>query len=242
VNAVSLTRRIIVWVVVVSFGIAAILGIAALLTPSFDESAWRVLSTTSVVGAFSALVLCCASLLGRALRVFGLVGVAVSILTMAYAVWTIWWPPEWQEGGWYDSYYRILGTGVAMSIAFAVASLLLLLADRRRAAVRAGLWITLGLFALVLAMVIFVIWARDYDYEVVQRILGILSILAALGAIVVPVISLLLKDDRAVGVTAPGGSPALSAPVTERLHAEAARRGLTADELVTALLDREPPA
>jgi MFS family permease len=238
VNAVSLTRRIIVWVVVASFAIAAILGIAALLAPEFDETAWRVLSTTSVVGAFSVLVLCCASLLGRALRVFGLVGVAVSLITLVYAIWMIWWMPEWNDG-WYE-WYRILGTGVAVSIAFAVASLLLLLADRRRAAVRIGLWITLGLFALVLAMVIFVIWARDYDYEVVQRILGILSILAALGAIVVPVMSLLLKDDGAA--VDPGHAPVVSAPVAERLRAEAARRGVTVDEFVTGLLDREPTA
>jgi MFS family permease len=237
VNAISLTRRIIVWVVVVSFAIAAILGIAVLLVPNFGDAAWRVLSTTSVVGAFSVLVLCCASLLGRALRLFGLVGVAGSLATLILAIVMIWSTDWWEFGSWV---YQTLGTGIAASVAFALASLLLLLADRKRAAVRIGLWITLALFAVVLVLVIVLIWARDLDYEWFQRVLGIVSILAALGAIVVPVMSLLLKDDGAA--VDPGHAPVVSAPVAERLRAEATRRGVTVDDLVTGLLDREPTA
>lgn len=232
-NAVSLTRRIIVWVVIVSFGVAAVGGISVLLGARLGEPAYRVLSTTAVVGVFSIAVLCCASLLGRSLRAFGLVGVAVSLVTLALAVYLIWA----SDVSFADWTYRVLWTGAAATTAFSLASLLLLLADRRRLAVRIGLFVTLGLFVLVLAMVVFVIWAPEYDSDIVSRVLGILSILAALGAIVVPVLSLLLPDAK----TAPSTAE-LSPPVLERVRAEADRRGMSADQLVTELLDRDRPA
>ena len=60
---------------------------------------------------------------------------------------------------------------------------------------RAGLWLTLALFAVVVVMVLYLIWFReDVDDDLYWRALGIVGILAALGAVVVPVLSLLLRD------------------------------------------------
>ncbi len=124
---------------------------------------------------------------------------------------------------------------MAASVGFSFASLLLLLADRRRTAIRVGLIVTLALFAIVFVMVIFPVWTDEYGGEYYSRVLGIVSILAALGAIVLPVMSLLLRErqDRGDGEE---GDASLSPASLELLRAEAARRGVTPDELVDSLV------
>ncbi|MET0735087.1 MAG: hypothetical protein ABWY55_05505 [Microbacterium sp.] len=229
---VSTLRRVIVGVIIVSFGLAAIGGIVVLLGGSLGTAAGRVLGTTAVIGAFSVAVLCCAALAGKRLQVFGLVGAAVSVVAAALVVWVI-WVPGFSGPGW-DFLFRTMWTAVAASAAFALASLLLLLADRRQAAVRIGLAITIVLFAVVLGMVVYLIWWGDtIRGDSFARVLGVFAILAALGAVVVPVISLLLRERPA---------ETLSARARERLEAEARQRGITADELVDELLGAALPA
>jgi hypothetical protein len=124
---------------------------------------------------------------------------------------------------------------VAASVAFSFASLLLLLADRRRTAVRVGLIVTLALFAIVFVMVIYPVWSDEYGGELYSRVLGIVSILAALGAIVLPVMSLLLRERPGPG-GGEAGDASLSPASLALLRAEAAERGVTPDELVDSLL------
>ena len=238
-------RRIMVWVIVVSFGLAALSGIVVLLGGDLGETAARVIATTALVGAFSVAVLCCLSLVGRRLQVFGFVGAAASVLTLALCLVMLWGDDLRFD----DAVFRWLWTGVAATAAFSLASLLLLLADRRRAAVRIGLAITLALFAVVLALVWYLIWwSNTIDNEVFARVLGIAGILAALGGVVVPVLSLLLRD---ASVGSAGAASAavdaaslpmaqISPELAQRLAAEAARRGVSVDELVAPLLDAGP--
>jgi peptidoglycan/LPS O-acetylase OafA/YrhL len=228
---VSLARRVIVAVIVVSFTAAAISGIVVLLGAELGPTAWRVLSTTSVVGAFSVAVLCCVSLVGRRLQTFGYIGAGVSVVAAVLVLVALWGQPTWEAEAFWDA----LWTAVAASVAFSFASLLLLLADRRRTAVRVGLIVTLALFAIVFVMVIYPIWTDEYGGELYSRVLGIVSILAALGAIVLPVLSLLLREHPG----REGGDSddaSLSPASLELLRAEAARRGVTPDELVDSLL------
>ncbi|MEQ6896758.1 hypothetical protein [Microbacterium sp. KR10-403] len=228
---VTRLRRVVVVVIVVAFSLAAIGGIVVLLGGNLGDIGSRILATTSVVGAFSLAVLCCATLLGRAQQLFGVIGVAVSALAGLIVVWTVWFQDTIPGDAW-DTVNRIIGTGVALAIAFALASLLLLLADRRRAAVRIGLVITLAVLALATAMYVFAFWNGDaWSWDGYTRSLGIVSILVALGAIVVPVMSLLMPDDR------PG---TLSHTAASRLEDEARRRGITPDALVDALLAASP--
>jgi hypothetical protein len=221
----TLLRRVVVGLVIVSFGIAAILGIIVLLGVELGETAFRVLATTAIVGAFSVAVLCCAALLGRRAQAVGAIGAVVSVVTAAMSIWTVWDPTLFDRG--WETFLRLLWSGVAATAAFSLASLLLLLADRRRRAVRIGLLATLGLIALLLALSIWLAWGNDLG-DGFARVYGIVAILTALGAVVVPVLSLLLRDD------AP--RPALSPELAERLRSEAARRGVTVDELVAPLL------
>jgi hypothetical protein len=233
---VSLLRRVIVWVIVASFGLAALGGIIVLLGGSLGETAGKVLLTTATVGGFSVAVLCCAALLGRRLRVFGLTGVIVSLLTLAWSLLLIWGSSFIDFG---DPTYKILWTGLALTAAFSLASLLLLLADRQRVAVRVGLWVTLGLFAVVLALTVYVIWAREIDSEVLPRVLGIAGILAALGAVVVPVLSLLLRDPGAPGAEASADASAHA--IATRVRSAAAARGMTVEEFLADVVDRPAP-
>lgn len=230
-------RRVMVWVIVASFGLAAISGILVLLGGDLGETAARVIGTTALVGVFSVAVLCCLSLVGRRLQSFGFVGAAVSVLTLVLCLMVV-----WDEGTRFgDAFYQWLWTGVAATSAFALASLLLLLADRHRAAVRIGLAITLALFAVVLLLVWYLIWWSDtVDNEIYPRMLGITAILAALGGVVVPVLSLLLRDEpgtqRAVDAAAHPFAQ-ISPALAGRLAAEADRRGVSVDELLGSLLD-----
>ena len=181
----SQLRRVIVWIIVVSFGVAALGGIVVLLGGSFGEQAGRVLGTTAVVGAFSVAVLCCAALIGRRLQTFGVIGAAVAVVSAALVITVIWYRGDGGSDFW-DVLVRLTWTGVAASAAFALASLLLLLADREQRAVRIGLIVTLVLFAIVLAMTVYVIWWSDtIEGDTYARVLGVVAILAALGAVVV---------------------------------------------------------
>ncbi|MEV4687846.1 hypothetical protein [Microbacterium sp. LWH3-1.2] len=231
---VSLARRIIVAVIVVSFSAAAISGIVVLLGAELGPTAWRVLSTTSVVGAFSVAVLCCVSLVGRRLQTFGFIGAGVSVLAAVLVLVAVWAQPDGDSGVFWDA----LWTAVAASIGFSFASLLLLLADRRRTAVRIGLMVTLALFAIVFGMVVVPLWTDDYGGEMYSRVLGIFSILAALGAVVLPVLSLLLRERPADAL---GTGPSLSPASLALLHAESAKRGITPDELVASLVSPRSP-
>lgn len=233
---VSVLRRVIVGIIIVSFGLAALGGIVVLLGAELGDPAWKVLGTTGLVGAFSVAVLCCASLLGRRLQPVGLVGAAVAVIAAVLSIVALWAQPSWEAELFWDS----LWTLVAASVGLAFSCLLLLLADRRQRVVRIGLVVTLALFALVFVLVVYPVWTDDAVGEAYSRTVGIASILAALGAIVVPVLSLLLRERPADAATRPD---ALSPSTIARLEAEAARRGVTPDELVADLIwPAAPPA
>lgn len=245
-DAARRLRVTMVWVIVVSFGIAAISGITVLLGGDLGDNGFRVLGTTALVGAFSVAVLCCLALVGRRLQWFGFAGAAAAVLTLIDTLVLV-----WSDGGrWSTEAFNWMGTGVAVTIGCAFASLLLLLADRRRVQVRIGLCATLVLFAVVLVMVCALIWfSDDLDREVFPRVLGVAGILAALGAIVVPVMSLLLPERSAAAAASVDAVPSDLVPsgavpaetviapeLARRLHAEAARRGITVESLVAPLL------
>lgn len=217
-------RRILVAIVVVAFGIAAILGIVTLIVGSLGETASKVLITTAVIGAYSIGALCCVALVGRRLELFGLIGALVAVAAAAYSVFLV-----WVSFSFNDAVYRVLWTVMSLTVAWSFASLLLLLSDRRRPVVRWGLRVTLALFVAVLLVVWFMVWVENWDNDVVPRLLGVLAILATLGAIVVPVLSILLPDQSRAEGALPDG-------VAQALVAEAQRRGVSVEELVRPIL------
>lgn len=232
-------RRVIVWVIVIAFGIAAIGGIIVLLGGSLDETSGRVLATTATVGGYSVAVLCCAALGGRRLQWFGFLGVAITLVTAILSIILIWADYVWNDG--WDLIWRSMWTGLTLTAAWSLASLLLLLADRRRTAVVWGLRVTLALFVPIVGMVIYLIWLREgYPGEWFPRTLGVFGILAALGAITVPVLSIVLPDTRPAPEAPPVDGAGLDPTLAARLIAEADRRGITVAELVAPVIENGP--
>jgi uncharacterized membrane protein YwaF len=208
-----------VWIIVISFSLAAIAGILVLLGATLGETAYQVLATTSVVGGYSVLALCCAVLLGHRLQSVGVAGVAVVTVSLAFSLGAIWMPDFWR----WDGSWRGVVTGIVISIGTALVSLLMLLADSEIRAVRVSLWITVGLVIALAVCILLPIWGMQTG-DLYTRSVGILSILSALGAILSPVLALVLRGRNA--------RTAVPASVLRTLVNEAGRRGVTIEQLV----------
>jgi hypothetical protein len=263
-------RRTIAIVIVVAFSVAAIGGIAVMLGDIESDEAFQVIVTTAATGACSVAAFCGASLIGRRVQWFDSVTILLAAATLALSLVSLWgYPYMWDD--------PIPGTnGLVISdlllnvlwsllIVTAVASLssLILLLSPRSWVVWIGMPITLGLLTLGTCLVLITIWDdRLWEYDWLTRLNGIVWILAALGVVVVPLTSLLLKagskptdaEPTAVAGTSAGdtssvtdsdsqaGSAAGStlSPAAQDRLAEAARaEGITADELLERLLDSQ---
>lgn len=204
-------RRWVVGVIIVSFAIAALGGIIVLLSGAFSETAGKVLGTTALTGLFSVAVLCGIALVGKRAQWFGWATVVISIITLVRLLWLIWAEPNWG-----DHSFELTITMCIITAACAVASLLLLLSAHDRAVVRVLLYVTLGFIALGVLLSLLAIWrVIPDDPENFWRGTGVVWILAALGVVVVPVMSLLMRAPKATAAAA-AASPQYQAtpPVT----------------------------
>ena len=244
-------RRWIVVVIVVSFAVAAVAGIAVLLGGATSEPATKVLGTTALTGVFSVAALCGAALIGRRAQGFGWIAVAVSAVTLARLLWMIWAEPDWDEGS-----FKLMITLVILTGACAIASLLLLLVGHGRRPVRSGLLATLALLAAGVLLTLLLLWDLvGENPDGYLQATGIVWILAALGVVVLPVMSLLLRAPATGGsrdagaMQAPGSgfpergahegsdtAPGLSRASLDRIAAAARAEGISPDELVERLL------
>lgn len=231
-------RRWIVGVIIVSFAIAALGGIAVLLSGAFNETAGKVLGTTALTGLFSVAALCGVALFGRRAQWFGWVTVGIAIITLGRILWLIWAEPNWA-----DYSYEWTFTFCILSAASAVAALLLLLSDHSRSLVRVLLYVTLGLIALGVLLSILALWrVIPNDSDSFWRGTGVVWILAALGVVVLPVMSLLLRAPKTPAVqqhAAPGSAQQLSPDSIARIEAAAQAAAMTPDEFVWRML--QPP-
>lgn len=206
-------RRTAVIFIIVSLSLTALVGIVTLLTASFGEVQAKVILTTLLVAGFSITALCHLAVVGRALRVVGFVGIAVSGLALVTGVVLIWgswnsWNSVW------DSVLKTFAVLGVLALSLAHANLLLLLGDRPSPLIRYGLIATvalIGLLALLIVLPIVTDGRIPGDNDVYWRILGVVAILDVLGTIVLPVVSRFTAGGRA-------------ASVTIRLHGDAAAK------------------
>lgn len=253
-------RRTIAIIIVVAFSVAAIGGISVMLGDIETEAAFQVIATTAVTGACSVAAFCGATLIGRRAQWFGSVTILLAFVTLLVSIVFIWGDPYAWEGpvpgdpgmtlG--DIFYQALSSIVLVTAVASVSSLILLLVPRSWV-VRIGLPITLGLLSLGTCLVLFTIWMEDaWEYDWLTRLNGIVWILAALGVVVVPLTSVLLKaGSKPAAVSAAPSAPeragstvsqstrspaTLSHATLELLEAAARSEGITADELVDRLL------
>ena len=250
-GSVRILRRTIAIIIVVTFSLAAAGGIIVLLGDVESDATYKVIATTALTGAISVAAFCGATLVGRRAQWFGIATIGMSAVTMALSLWFLWGDPyadsEHYERA--EALFQLLSSFALVTAVASISSLILLLVPRSRV-VRIGLPITLGLLALGTSLVLITIWVESaWEFEWLPRLNGIVWILAALGVVIVPLTSLLLRagskpvDADEPGVTSTGStqpSPRLSPAMLERVDAAARAEGITADELIDRLLSAEP--
>ncbi|WP_025778898.1 hypothetical protein [Brevibacterium sp. VCM10] len=259
-QSVRILRRTIAIVIVVAFSLAAAGGIIVLLGDIESQTTYKVIGTTALTGAVSVAAFCGATLIGRRTQWFGIVTIGMAAVTMALSLWFLWGDPYADPDNYdvWDSLFKALSSFALVTAVASISALILLLVPRSWV-VRIGLPITLGLLGLGTSLVLVTIWVESaWELEWLTRLNGIVWILAALGVVVVPLTSLLLRAgtkparaDRAGETSArstqPSSSepssqpaPALSPSTLDHINAAARAEGITADELIDRLLTAEP--
>lgn len=119
----------------------------------------------------------------------------MAAVTMALSLWFLWGDPYADPDNYdvWDFLFKALSSFALVTAVASVSSLILLLVSRSWV-VRIGLPITLGLLSLGTSLVLVTIWVDSaWELEWLTRLNGIVWILAALGVVIVPLTSLLLR-------------------------------------------------
>lgn len=230
-------RRTAVIFIIVSLSLTALVGIVTLLTASFGEVQAKVILTTLLVAGFSITALCHLAVVGRALRVVGFVGIAVSALALITGVTLIWGSWDNWNSGW-DTVLKAFAVLGVLALSLAHANLLLLLGDRPSPLIRYGLIATvalIGVLALLIILPIVTDGRIPGDNDVYWRILGVVAILDVLGTIVLPVVSRFTAGGRVASVTV-----RLHGDAAAKLTRIATQRGSTPAAVVEAAVAELP--
>lgn len=230
---VQAVRRIAIIVIIVSLSISALIGIVTLLTGGeFGETQGKIMLSTLVIGVFGVLTLCDLAVAGRRYQWSGYLGIVASGVALVISLILIWSSTPFDSP---EALWKTLGLALIAAISFAHANLLLLLADRRRTAVKVGLWVTIGLIAaLAILVALLILTDGDIGSDAYARLIGTVAILDVLGTIVVPVIGAILREGGAV---VRGMTLQLPAELSTRLTVLAAERGTTAEKLALDTLE-----
>ena len=193
---VSGARKGAIYGIIISFSGAALVGIIALLGGDFGETQGKILLTTVLFGAFSITALCHLAIADRAMRIVGVSGLLASGVALVTGLVLVWRDWDAQDGG--LDWLKIFAAAGILAVSFAHANLLLLLAGRRRAAIRWGLAATLVAIAVVAVMLIIPVVSDGeipgQEADLYWRVFGVIAILDVLGTVVVPVLALFLRD------------------------------------------------
>lgn len=217
-------RTLVVRLVVGSFSVAALLGIAALLGGAdLDGTGGQVLLTTLVVGVESLAVLCYLAVGTGRWAPVGVLGGIVSLVPAGISLFLVW--GGWDGDG--DLLFRAYGIGLTLALSLAQACLLLGSADGASGRARTLLVSTLGLVTLLALMIVVAILADGDLGGSYFRLLGVVAILDVLGTVVAIVTLRFSRRDTT------HGEPSAHA----RLAAAAQERGTTPDALLAELLD-----
>jgi hypothetical protein len=221
-------RRVVVWLTIGSFSIAALMGIIALLGGGpFGEREGQVLLTTLVVGCTSVAMLCYLATAGSRFQVVGAVGGVAVLLPASLALLLIWNSDAW------DTEVALKTFGIGLTVALTLAQLSLLLGvagDRRR--LQLVLWPTVAL-AVGLAGLITTLILTEPQGDGVFRILGIIAILDVLGTLTT--LALAVFGNRRPDE--PGAAVRVPARLEAALGAAVRESGRSRDDVVTEALE-----
>lgn len=214
-------RTAMVAVIIGSFSIAALGGIAVLLTGgSLSETEGRVLWTTFVVGVASVAILCNLSTAGTRFVPVGVLGGLASVAALVSALVLVWAP---YDAG--DSWWKPCSISSILAATLAQACLLLVLTRDSASRVRTLLVPTLLAAAWVAGQCCVLIIDEDLGSDLSWRVLGIMAIVDVLGTVVVAALS-------RSSLAQPASASALVVPsqLAAELTAYAAEAGCSREE------------
>lgn len=219
-------RKLVIWLVIGSFSIAALLGIIALLGGgSFGETEAKILLTTVIVGVESIAVLCYLSVAGRRTAVIGILGGLVSLVPFGIALALTWGGYDGDDPVW-----EIFGVSVTIAASIAQACLLLAMQEGRKLS-----WLlisTLVTITIVAGMISLAIVDGADLGDGFWRTFGVVAILDVLGTVVIAAMKAFGRDKQ------PEGEPALlTTAVESRIATAAQERGMSPTALITEALD-----
>lgn len=188
----SALKRIALITALAAVGVAAVLGIVALLGAGFGDTQLKILTTSLLVTASAVVALACAMAreagrLGRLPHV----GIAASVAGFAMMIVGLWTEPG------ADPYWKSAVTLLVASLAIAHAGLLDLARLPRPWPVRTAQILT-GLAGL---LIVVALWA-EIDNEAYWRSAGVVMVLFAAGTVAVPILH------RMAGIPAGSAEPA----------------------------------
>ena len=179
------------WSMTISLSLAALLGILALLLPSYGPEE-EILGSTALFGVFSLVALMCATVLEKR-RLVHLMWTGIGASGAALLGWLVLiWFDRALAGRQEFNVARTAGTFTVLAVFIAECGLLSLPRFDRPAANRVR-WTTVGVSILFAVTILNLIWLFEWierviDEEIVVRGMGVLAILTACGTVVTPIL------------------------------------------------------
>lgn len=193
-------RRVAVVTIIVSLAVTAVVGIVAILLGNFSDVQGRVMLTTLLIGIVSILALCDLAGLDRAYRWLSTAGLVVTTIALVTGLIVIWWDYDGPDP--LEIIWKGFGIAGVAAVSCAHASLLLMLGKRTNRVVRVGLLVTIGLIAVLFALLsALILTDGNLAEDAYIRLVGTVAILDVLGTIVVPVVALFLRDRSPAAVS-----------------------------------------
>lgn len=226
-------RRWIVRVTIGSFSLAALLGIAALLSGGeFGETEGQVLMTTLLVGVVSIAVLCYLTTAGRRTQPVGVAGGAIVLVPLSTGLLMIWSGFDKAPADWL---VKTFGISAIIAATLAHICLLLVAEEGSRSVARRILTTTIGLAALLAVLTSLLVLDVHPGDDTYYRALGVVAILDVLGTVVGA--ALLKFGPGPTTHRRPEGAVlSLPADVAAALVEEATRTRRTPDEVAAEIL------
>lgn len=245
ISVTTALRRTAMWTTIVSFSIAALIGIFAILTAGdFNDTVARVMGTTFTIGVMGLALLCYAAVADQPIRWFGLAGAAIALVPFVLTLLLI-WDPDFAERA--EDLWNVYSTTLTVAATLAQACLLLGLTGTRRGAIRTITLLTVAAASLVAVLIIVVVWSDIEPGFGYFQILSIAAILDALGTVTVIALRV-FSGQEPPRAASPAPTDASRTPLPPDLDAwlqqVAEQHGTSRDALVrqavTEYVDRRP--
>lgn len=171
------------WMMIAFFAVGGVLGSIFLLTGSFGDTQFKILSTVFSVGIFSLLGMVSAGRMSdKGTKGFvAKIGVTASIIAAALIQPLIWSAWDFNEG-------MFKSIAIATIISFGIAHMLLVWGKNKTSTQKSLMWATITLITVVAGMLIFVVLSEFDVGEAFWRIFGFFATLDVVGTIVTPIL------------------------------------------------------